>query len=276
MPEMPELETIKRSLEPHIKGRRIDDVELLLSRQIKHPSPEEFVSRIKGQRIRELQRRGKYLILVLDNDVFLVIHLRMSGQSCYCGPNDSDRKHSRIIFHLDDGARFVFADTRTLGTIYAMREDELPMINGLAELGPEPLSDDFTIEYLKDILSGKKGKIKSFLLKQNYIAGLGNIYVDECLFLAGINPLRTPDSVTGAEAKKLHACINKVIEDGINDGGTTFRDYRDGVGGKGSHQNNLYAYGRGGQPCRKCGTIMEKIKVGGRGTVYCPNCQKLR
>ncbi|ORT99774.1 Formamidopyrimidine-DNA glycosylase [Anaerovibrio sp. JC8] len=273
MPEMPELETIKRSLEPHIKGRKITDVELLLSRQIKFPSPEEFVSRIKGQVISELLRRGKYLILKLNNGISLVIHLRMSGQACYCGPNDPDRRHSRIIFHLDDDARFIFADTRTLGTIYAMTDEELPQIGGLAELGPEPLSDEFTLEYLKNILSRKKGKIKSFLLKQNYIAGLGNIYVDECLFLAGINPLRTPDSVTGTEAKKLYASINKVIEDGINDGGTTFRDYRDGTGGKGSHQDNLYAYGRAGQPCRKCGTIMEKLKVGGRGTVYCPKCQ---
>ena len=156
-----------------------------------------------------------------------------------------------------------------------MKPEELPQIKGLAELGPEPLSAEFTLEYLEKILAGKGGRIKSFLLDQSNIAGLGNIYVDEALFLAGIHPMRSPGSITGEEAEKLFASVNKVIADGINDGGTTFRDYRDGNGDKGSHQDNLFAYGRDGEPCRNCGTIIEKIRVGGRGTHYCPVCQVL-
>ncbi|MCR5177238.1 MAG: bifunctional DNA-formamidopyrimidine glycosylase/DNA-(apurinic or apyrimidinic site) lyase [Anaerovibrio sp.] len=275
MPEMPELEIIRRSLEPNIKGKRIMNVQLLLKRQIKWPSPEDFIARLAGHVITGLDRRGKYLLLQMDNNVSLVFHLRMTGQACYFPPGVEPVGHVRILFPLDDGGIFAYADTRTLGTIYAMHNDELWRIKGLAELGPEPLSDDFTVAYLRSILAGKKTRIKSFLLNQAYIAGLGNIYVDEALFLSGIHPMRTAGSVTPEEAEKLYININKVISDGINDGGTTFRDYRDGNGEKGSHQQNLFAYGRDGKPCRKCGTIMEKIRVGGRGTHFCPSCQQL-
>ncbi len=275
MPEMPEIETIRRSLEPHIKGKKIKKIDLLLERQIQWPTPGEFVFRLLFHTIEELERRGKYLILKMDNNISLIFHLRMTGQVCYCPPNTPMPGHARIIFDLSDGSSLVFADTRTFGTLYAMKPEELPQIKGLAELGPEPLSAEFTLEYLEKILAGKGGRIKSFLLDQSNIAGLGNIYVDEALFLAGIHPMRSPGSITGEEAEKLFASVNKVIADGINDGGTTFRDYRDGNGDKGSHQDNLFAYGRDGEPCRNCGTIIEKIRVGGRGTHYCPVCQVL-
>ena len=275
MPEMPELETIKRSLEPHIQGKRIKNINLLLSRQIKHPTPGEFVNRLLFRVIDRLERRGKYLILHMDNQISLVFHLRMTGQVCYCPPGAPEQKHARIVFHLNDGGSLVYADSRTLGTIYAMKPNELNQIKGLAELGPEPLSAEFTMEYLEKVCAGRQGAIKSFLLDQSVIAGLGNIYVDEALFLAGIHPIRTPASVTADELTRLYESINKVIADGINDGGTTFRDYRDGNGDKGSHQDNLFAYGRDGQPCRKCGTIMQKIRVGGRGTHFCPQCQMM-
>lgn len=275
MPEMPELETIRRSLEPHIQGKTIDSVELLLSRQIKWPTPEEFVSRITGRRIDSLGRVGKYLLLQLDSGNTMVFHLRMTGQVCYCPPGEQAHSHARIIFHLQDGARLVYADTRTLGTLYVMKPEEINNIKGLAEMGPEPLSEAFTVEYLSEALSGKKTKIKSFLLDQSKIGGLGNIYVDEALFLSGIHPQREARSLFGPEIDRLHKNINKVIADGIADGGTTFRDYRDGNGEKGSHQDHLFAYGRDGKPCRSCGTIMLKIRVGGRGTHFCPECQKL-
>lgn len=276
MPEMPEIETIRRSLEPHLQGRRIEDVDVLLARQIKWPEPDSFVARILETKILRLDRRGKYLLLQLDNQVSLVFHLRMTGQLIYIPPQgESKSHHDRLIIHLDDASRLVFSDTRTFGTMYAMHPDELWRIQGMAELGPEPLSLEFTVEYLAQAAAKRKTRIKSFLLDQRKIGGLGNIYVDEALFLAGIHPLRQAGSLNISELTKLHEAVNRVIADGIADGGTTFRDYRNGDGEKGSHQEHLYVYGRDGQACRVCGTPLEKIKVGGRGTRFCPHCQPL-
>lgn len=275
MPELPELENIRRTLEPHIKGRQIMQTEILLSRQIKWPEPEMFKARLAGRFIDRLDRRGKYLLLQLDSGVSLVFHLRMTGQLCYREKGAADGTHSRVILHLDGGDRLIYGDTRTLGTIHAMTAEELSNIQGLAEMGPEPLTDEFTVDYLRSVLAKKKTKIKSFLLDQSKVGGLGNIYVDEALFLSGIHPLRKAEDVRDEELPKLHEAINRVIKEGIEDGGTTFRDYRNGNGEKGNHQEHLFAYGRDGEPCRQCGTIMEKIRVGGRGTHFCPVCQKL-
>lgn len=276
MPEMPEVETVRRSLEPHLTDKQITQVEILLPRQIKWPEqPEAFESRILQQRIVGLARVGKYLLLQLGNEVSLVFHLRMTGQLVYVAAEaDDNTHHNRLVLHLDDGARLIFSDTRTFGTMYAMKPEELQLIKGMAEMGPEPLSEQFTAEYLRQAVAGKKTRIKSFLLDQNKIGGLGNIYVDEAMFLAGIHPMRLAGSLSYEEIEKLHGAVNKVIADGIADGGTTFRDYRDGNGEKGSHQEHLYVYARDGQPCRLCGTVIEKSKVGGRGTRYCPRCQK--
>ena len=277
MPEMPEIETIRRSLEPHIVGRRIENVEILLPRQIKWPEPMAFAARILQTDVVCLDRIGKYLILQLSNDVSLVFHLRMTGQLVYVAAGaEAAGQHKRLIIYLDDGARLVFSDTRTFGTMYAMHQDELWRIRGIAEMGPEPLSDAFTEEYLLQAVSGRKTRIKSFLLDQSKVGGLGNIYVDEALFLAGVHPMRLAGTLTAGEVQRLHDAVNKVIADGIADGGTTFRDYRDGNGDRGSHQEHLFVYGRDGQPCRNCGTMLEKIKVGGRGTRFCPLCQKLQ
>lgn len=275
MPEMPELENIRRTLVPHIKGRRIMQTEILLSRQIKWPEPDRFAARLAGRYIDEVDRIGKYLLLRLDSGVSVVFHLRMTGQLCYRPKGAADGTHSRIILHLEGGDRLIYGDTRTLGTVHAMKPDELMNIQGLAEMGPEPLSDAFTVEYLANALKGRKTRIKSFMLDQSKIGGLGNIYVDEALFLSGIHPMRRAEEIKPDEIVKLHENINRVIADGIRDGGTTFRDYRNGDGEKGSHQDHLFAYGRDGEPCRHCGTVMEKIRVGGRGTHFCPQCQQI-
>lgn len=274
MPEMPEIETIRRSLEPHIKGCCIKSVDILLPRQIKWPEPAGFVARILQQKIDRLDRAGKYLLLELDNDVSLIFHLRMTGQLIYVPADGEDRSHhNRAIFHLDNGARLIFSDTRTFGTLYAMKKEELCQIRGMLEMGPEPLSAGFTTEYLARALAGRKTCIKSFLLDQRKIGGMGNIYVDEALFGARIHPQRPAGSLKPEEIENLHKAINKVIADGIADGGTTFRDYRDGNGDSGSHQEHLYVYGRAGKPCRVCGSLLEKSRVGGRGTHFCPRCQ---
>lgn len=274
MPELPEIETIRHSLGKHVQGKEIARVEILLPRQIKWPEPAAFTARVLHRTITDLERAGKYLLLKLDNDIRLVFHLRMTGQLVYCeSDSQAENAHRRLVLQLNNGGALVFSDTRTFGTVYAMEPQELKLIQGLAELGPEPLTEQFSPAYLTEAAAGKKTKIKSFLLDQRKIGGLGNIYADEALFCAGINPQRQAGSLAEAEIQRLYQAVNKVIADGIKDGGTTFRDYRDGDGNRGSHQEHLFVYGRGGEPCRTCGTAIAKIKLGGRGTCFCPVCQ---
>lgn len=273
MPEMPEVETIRRTLDDKVTGRKILRVGMLLPRLVKWPSPGEFQALVTDTVITRLARRGKYLLFYLDSGIVMVVHLRMTGR-LFVQTEWTDDRFARIVFELDDAKRLVYADSRTLGTLYAMPEAELWRIAGLHTLGPEPLSPEFTPGYFREKLRGRKGKIKALLLDQKVIGGLGNIYVDESLALAGIHPERAADSLREEEAAKLYGAINTVIEQGIQYGGTSFRDYRDGEGGRGSNQNHLSVYGRKSQPCKICGTPIAKGEVAGRGTHYCPNCQK--
>lgn len=275
MPELPEVESIRRSLAEKLTGRWIREVEILLPRQIKWPDAPGFSARLMGHQIIRLGRRGKYLLFVLDQGGYLIFHLRMTGRLLYAQNGFVQDAYARILFHLDGDALLVYADTRTLGAVYALQSDELWRIRGLAEMGPEPLTDAFSIAYLQKVLKGKQGKIKSFLLNQKFIGGIGNIYADEALFLAGIHPLRKAGSLSDEEVKRLHQSVNQVIREGIAEGGTTFRDYIDGNGKKGHHQEHLFVYHRQGQPCRNCGACIEKIVVGGRGTHFCPHCQAI-
>lgn len=274
MPELPEVESIKRTLEPILIGRTIEHVEILLPRIIKWPSPEAFQAILAGKKITFLSRRGKYLLFYLDEDYIMVVHLRMTGRLYYTEDNAKQDRFARILFFFDNGTMLQYADARTLGTIYLFPANELGRITGLSTMGPEPLSPDFTMAYFKDSIKIRKGNIKALLLNQRFVGGLGNIYVDESLAVAEINPLRSAASLTDAEIEKLFSAVNKVIADGIEHRGTSFRDYRDGIGKKGAHQNYLRVYGRKGQPCEKCGTSIVKMEVAGRGTHYCPNCQR--
>ena len=276
MPEMPEVEIIRRYLDTQVAGKKIINLTILLPRMIKWPDVEGFRALVTGRTIKGMNRRGKYLLMELDNASKVVFHLRMTGRLVYEPAGDTTDHHARVIFHLQDGASLVYGDTRTLGTIHGLKPQELGMLKGLAEMGPEPLSAEFTAEYLYRTASRRKVAIKSFLLNQKYIGGIGNIYADEALFLAGIHPLRPANSLTQTECGKLWESVNKVIADGIADGGTTFRDYQNGEGGKGSHQEHLYVYGRKGEQCRICGALLERIIVGGRGTHFCPHCQEVR
>ena len=273
MPELPEVETIRRTLAGKVEGRRITDIHLDLPRLVKWPQPDEFKAIIRGKTIKKLDRKGKYLLLHLDGGYVLVIHLRMTGRLYYVSADTLLDRFVRVIFVLDNGERLIYADSRTLGTLHLMSGEQLKQINGLISLGPEPLTDEFTEEYLERMLTKRQGKIKAVLLDQKLIGGLGNIYADECLALAGIHPERSASGLNPLEIQRLYEAINRVIEDGILHGGTSFRDYRDGAGQKGSHQGHLYVYGRAGKPCRGCGALIRKIEVGGRGTHYCPHCQ---
>ena len=274
MPEMPEAENIVRGIRPFIETKKITDIEIIKSDIVKYPSVEQYVQRIKNSRINAVKRRGKYIILELDNGIAAVIHLRMTGKLLYTRQNQPIDKYACVIFTLEDKNKLVNADVRRLGTLDAVTNQELPRLKGLYSLGAEPLTADFSVDYLQKVLQKSKSRIKSFLLNQKNVAGLGNIYVDEALFLSRINPLRTAGSLSMAEIKALHEAVNQVIGAGIKDGGTTFRDYRNGLGGKGTHQDHLYVYSRKGESCRVCGAPIEKTVVGGRGTYYCPCCQR--
>ena len=276
MPEMPEVEIIRRYLDKMAAGKKIMDLDIRLPRMIKWPDTEGFRALVTGRTIKAMNRRGKYLLLELDNGSEVVFHLRMTGRLVYEPTGKTSDSHARVIFHLQGGASLVYGDTRTLGTIHGIRPEERAMLKGLAEMGPEPLSAEFTAAYLYETASKRKVAIKSFLLNQKYIGGIGNIYADEALFLAGIHPLRPAQSLSREECGRLWESVNKVIAAGIEDGGTTFRDYQNGEGGQGSHQEHLYVYGRKGEPCRSCGSPIERITVGGRGTHFCPKCQEAK
>ncbi len=274
MPEMPEVETIRRTLTDKVTGKRIVAVDMLLPRLVKWPAPEEFQAVVTDTVITRLDRRGKYLLFYLDNGRVMVVHLRMTGRLCFVTPGTPPDRFTRIVFNLEGGNALLYADSRTLGTLYALPADELWRISGLATLGPEPLSAEFTPEYFRESIAGRRVTIKGLLLNQKLIGGLGNIYVDEALALAGIRPERPAASLTDEEAARLYGAVNAVIAQGIEHGGTTFRDYRDGAGQKGSNQYHLKVYGRKNEACPVCGTPIERSEVAGRGTHYCPHCQR--
>ena len=273
MPEMPEVETIRRQLADKIIGCRITDVIIHLPRMFKWPTANEVPAYLIHQTITAINRRGKYLLITLSNGRLLVIHLRMTGRLLYQAANEPHDPYTRIVFKLDGDHELLYADTRTLGTLYVMSAAELTQINGLTSMGPEPLTAAFTLDYFQQLLAKRHGKIKALLLNQQAIGGLGNIYADECLALSGIDPERHADSLLPDEIVKLYAAVNQVIKEGIEDGGTTFRDYKNSEGKYGTHQHRLLVYGRTGQPCRRCGEAILKKIVAGRGTHYCPTCQ---
>ncbi len=274
MPEMPEVEIIRRGLEKRLPRQKIAAIEILLGRLIQWPDKATFRARLMGASFEKIRRRGKYLLLALDSGCTLVVHLRMTGRLCYTEAGQTRDPYARILFHLEGGGTLVYADTRTLGTLYVLRKGEEGRVAGLASMGPEPLSAAFTLEYLSKKLQASRCKIKSFLLNQKYIGCWANIYADECLFLAGILPERIGGSLTPPEIARLYDCINRAVGDGIRDGGTTLRDYRDSSGGKGRHQKHLFVYGRTGKTCRQCGGEILRTKIGGRSAHYCPVCQR--
>lgn len=276
MPELPEVETVRRSLADRLVGRCIVTAEVRLPRIIRYPEVAEFLSRVTDRRITALGRRAKYLLLHLDSGDDLMIHLRMTGRLLLHAPDDALEPHTHVILTLDDGRQLRFQDARTFGGFYLLGPDLKGSPPGFARLGPEPLTEAFTRGYLRQALRGHRGRIKSLLLNQDVIAGLGNIYADEALFRSGINPTRTAASLTAPEVSRLHAAINQVIVESLALGGTTFYSYVDGQGNRGQNVENLRVYGREGEPCLVCGTPVERIVLGGRSSHYCPHCQKRR
>jgi len=268
MPELPEVETIKRGLKKRILRKRVKRVEINTTRMLKGCSANRFKREVEGKIFREVIRRGKYLILVLSSGRKIVIHLRMTGQLIY-GKKDA---RSRISFFLSDGKYLNLNDRRHLGEIRLVKNWQ--KVPGIAKIGLEPLRQDFGVKAFYRMLSRRKAKIKPLLMNQEFLAGVGNIYAQEALFKAGIHPERQAHRLEPGEAKSLFFEIRKVLKESINYRGSSLSSYVDAEGKGGSFHFRLRVYGRGGEPCVKCGTPLEFIKLAGRGTSFCPNCQK--
>ncbi|OKH13447.1 DNA-formamidopyrimidine glycosylase [[Limnothrix rosea] IAM M-220] len=277
MPELPEVETVRRGLEQITTGKTITGAEILLSKTLAAPEdPDYFLGAIKGLRIEAWQRYGKYLLGQLSDGSHLGIHLRMTGKFLWTSPTEPVQKHTRLRFFIDGDRELRFVDMRTFGQIWWVPAGTKveTVITGLTRLGVEPLSKDFTVNYLRDKCKNRQRPMKTFLLDQAIIAGLGNIYADESLFKSGILPTRAASSLKPKELKKLHAAIIEVLETSISQGGTTFSDFVSTTGTNGNYGGMALTYGRTGEPCRVCGSPIERIKMAGRSTHFCSVCQK--
>ena len=272
MPELPEVETVRRSLANHIIGQRIAQVEVLSWRAIRPRTEAEFASGLLGRTIVAVDRRGKYLELTLDDGSWLLIHLRMTGQLLVTDKDQPLAKHTAVVFTFDSGKQLRFVDQRKFGLLEHIK-DRSEAARGYQTLGVEPTSSEFTVDYLREVMARRTAKVKGLLLNQSLIAGLGNIYADEALFHAGIHPQREGRSLTEKELEELHRAIVTVIEEGITHRGTTIRNYVDGSGKSGGYQERLQVYGKEGDPCPRCKTT-RRVKVAGRSSFHCPNCQR--
>ena len=264
MPELPEVETIARFLRPELTGREIVSAQLLWQRTVATPSPEQFVEQIVGQKILDVSRRAKYLDLQFAT-YHLFIHLRMSGDLAIKDAACQPEKHDRLVLKLSDGRQLVFNDTRKFGRVWLTAHPE-DVIGGL---GPEPFDPAFTSQMFHTRLKERRRQMKPLLLDQNFLAGLGNIYTDEALHLSGVHPLRVSDTIIDSEANRLYQAIQTVLLAGIEHNGASI----DWVYRGGNFQNYFRVYGREGQPCPVCGTPIQRILVGQRGTHFCSTCQ---
>ncbi|MBA1434571.1 bifunctional DNA-formamidopyrimidine glycosylase/DNA-(apurinic or apyrimidinic site) lyase [Bombilactobacillus bombi] len=274
MPELPEVETVRRGLNKLIKNRKIIAIDIRYDKII-IGSPNDFKKQLIGATIVEVSRRAKYLLFHFDNDLTMISHLRMEGKYQVRNQLADFDKHAHVIFYLDDGSYLGYRDVRKFGKMQIVARNQEMQVKSIAALGPEPLTAQYTLESLENGFKKRKKSIKATLLDQHVVSGLGNIYVDEVLWRAKIHPEEPANKVTELQIKALYPIINDEIKQAIAAGGTTVRSYVDATGHTGNFQLQLHVYDQEGQPCERCGTIIEKIKVAGRGTHYCPHCQVL-
>lgn len=275
MPELPEVETVRRGLLKIAKGRKINAIDVYYGKTITN-DVEEFRQALIGQTIEDVDRRGKYLLFRFSNNLTMVSHLRMEGQyfsQPIGGPLD---KHTHVVFQFTDGTELCYHDTRKFGRMTLVQTGDELKVGGLKTIGPEPTPETFTPAFFKGELKKSRGKIKPFLLNQHHVAGLGNIYADEVLWMSRINPEQPANSLTDQQIQDLHDNIIKEMAQAIKYKGTTVHTFVNALGDAGGFQERLNAYGHGGDKCPRCGTKMIKIKVAQRGTTYCPHCQPLR
>jgi len=274
VPELPEVETIVITLRPKLAGAVITGAEIFFPKVIEYPTPEEFNCVIKSKEIIDIKRRGKYLLWELSGGLVLVLHLRMTGRLIYSPSAGPPTKHTRLILNFAGGSQLRFEDPRKFGRTWLLPQGSLKELATIWALGPEPLGNSFSAGYLAEALKNRSTMIKTLLLDQKIVAGLGNIYADEALHLAGIAPWRPAKSLDLGEVSHLVCAIREVLKEGIAHRGTTIRDYADSNGSSGNHQNFLRVYGREGQACTTCGSIIARKKIGGRSSYFCPTCQQ--
>ena len=273
MPELPEVESVRRQLEPVLVGRRFERVRIDDPRLVRPYEPAEVAAELQGERVAAVERRGKYLVVRFESGRVLLIHLRMTG-SLLSAPSKSlpDDPHRRAVVGLDDGSDVAYRDVRRFGTWLLLEPGEAEPY--LAErVGDEPLDALFTAARLGELLAGRRTSLKAALLDQRTLAGLGNIYVDEALWRARLNPLRPAAGLDRNELRRLHRAIRAALEHGLARQGSTLRDYRLPDGSGGSMQNEFRVYGRRDEPCDRCGTPIARTTVAGRTTWFCPACQ---
>lgn len=271
MPELPEVETIRRGLAPRLEGRRLEQVRILDARWCDPLAPTEVEAALRGRLVERLGRRGKYLLFELEDDLHLVAHLRMTGTLLY----DADRglPHTRVRLELDDGHGVSWVDPRRFGTGHLLLGGHARDAYLDSRLGPEPFDAEFTTDRLRAVARGRRTPVKAFLLDQRRVAGVGNIYADEALFRARIHPLRETGRLTRAQVDALRDAVVETLAAGLRAGGATIDGFRDPDGAWGAFQDEFLVHRREGLPCPRCGTPVRKMVVAGRGTYACERCQ---
>lgn len=273
MPELPEVETVKEMLKKKVINKRITDINIYYKNIIEYPTVLEFENQIKNQEIVDVKRRGKWLLFELT-DYYLLSHLRMEGKYVFRNISDEIEKHEHISIILNEDLELRYKDTRKFGRMHLIKKDEIYTRKPLNELGLEPWDHNLTIDYLKEKMQKKSLPIKTVLLDQSIIVGIGNIYDNEILFLSKINPLKKCNELTDTDYENIIINTKEVLEHAIKEGGTTIKSYESAEGVHGKFQQSLNVHGKENDNCPICGTKISKIKIAGRGTYYCPNCQK--
>ena len=269
MPELPEVETIRAQLAPRLEGRTLTRVEILDPRLTRPYDLFEVAEELEGDVVLAVERRGKYLVVRLESGLALLVHLRMTGSFGF-----TSTTHERAVLDLDDGSRLAYRDVRRFGTWLVLESADVePYLS--AKNGVEPLGARFTVAWVASRLAARRAPLKAVLLDQRVVAGLGNIYADEALWRARVNPLRAANDLSPGEVARVHRAIRAALRAGIERQGSTLRDYSTPDGTEGSMQDEFRVYGRDGTPCPRCRTTIAKTRVGGRGTWFCPRCQPL-
>ena len=271
MPELPEVETVRRDLR-ELRGETFSSCRVSLPRIVTTPAPRQFCRLLKGGTIQNVNRRGKYIIFSLDTGREFIAHLGMTGALLFHGPRDPQARHTHAVFRFESGRELRYVDPRQFGELAVVPAGQYGPLKSLARIGPEPLERSFTVNELAARLASS-AKVKAALMDQGRIAGIGNIYSDEMLFRAGINPLRSANSLSHAELVALHRAMREVLRGAIARRGTSVDNFMDARGRPGSYQFHHMVYGKEGEPCPVCGAPIRRVKVSGRSSYFCPKCQ---
>ncbi len=274
MPELPEVETVIREIKPFLIGKKFWKLEVF-NKNTFLPSIKDFEIYLPGKKILDVYRRGKYIIFELSEDFVMVVHLRMTG-ALLISQIQRNKKHFCAEFIFSDAKKLYFRDIRKFGRIYLYKKDQFLKETGINKLGIDPIVDDFTLKNFVDNFSMKRGVLKKNLLDQSIIAGIGNIYADEIAFKSKLHPLSEVGKLNNKDLKNIFSSVKEVLELAIENNGSSIENFVDAKGQSGHNQNYLQVYGRKGEKCLRCDFILEKIKVMGRGTYFCPNCQELK